>query len=118
MLFTFVFYFKDSFPNNFMAYRRPKSQTLPSTATSVKFYYIGVSVARGEDQDTQVLTDVTGGFSSNDLSYTFDSAGNSFNNNKNKNIIIRLGQNGVPNEASDVTVRYTISIRGKSCIIN
>ena len=112
------FIFKDSFLNDFIAYRRPKSQTLPSTATSVTFYYIGVSVARGEGQDTQVLSDVTGGFSSNDLSYTFGTAGNSFNNNKNKNIILRLGQNGVPNEASDVTVRYTISIRGKTYATN
>ena len=94
-----------------MAYRRPKSQTLSSSATSVKFYYIGVSVAG--TGDTQVLSDVTGGFSDNDLSYTFGTVGNSFNNNKDKNIIIRLGQGGLANTASDVTVRYTISIRGK-----
>ena len=106
--------FTDTFPNNFMAYRPPKNQTLSSSATSVTFYYIGVSVAGSGD--TQIISSIIVGSTSTDLSYTL--SGNLFNNNKDKDIIIRLGQGGVPNTASDVTVRYTISTRGKSYTTN
>ena len=111
MLFTFISYFKDSFPNNFMAYRPPMSQTLSSSATSVTFYYIGVSVA--EPGVTQVIGSVTGGVSNNDLSYTL--SGNVFDNNNNEDITIALGQGINSNTASAVNVRYTINIRGKTC---
>ena len=102
------------FPNDFMAYRYPKNQTLSSTATSVTFYYIGVSVA--ESGDTQIFSSITGGVSNNDLSYTL--SGNPFNTNKDTDIILRLGQGGLANPESAVTVRYTISVRGKSYTTN
>ena len=97
-----------------MAYRLPKNQTLSSSATSVIFYYIGVSVA--ESGVTRIIGSVAGGVSNNDLSYTL--SGTPFNDNENKDITIALGQGINPNGASAVTVRYTISIRGKLYAIN
>ena len=97
-----------------MAYRPPKNQTLSSSTTSVTFYYIGVSVAGS--RDTLIISSIAGGVSNNDLSYTL--SGNPFNTNKDTDIIIRLGQGELPNTASGVPVRYTISIRGKSYTTN
>ena len=62
--------------------------------------------------NTLTIGSVGGGISNNDLSYTL--SGNSFNANKDTDIILRLGQGGLANAASAITVRYTISIRGKS----
>ena len=95
-----------------MAYRPPKNQTLSSSATSVIFYYIGVSVA--ESGVTRIIGSVNGGVSKDDLSYTISDVPS----NKNKDITIALGQGINPNGASAVTVRYTISIRGKLYAIN
>ena len=97
-----------------MAYRPPKSQTLSSSATSVTFYYIGASAAGSGD--TQVISSIGGGVSNNDLSYTL--SGNPFNTNKDTDIILRLGQGGVANVASAITVHYIISIRGKTYTTN
>ena len=97
-----------------MPYRRPKNQTLSSSATSVTFYYIGVLV--GGTGDTLVISSVAGGSNDVDLSYTL--SGNPFNTNKGTDIILRLGQGGLANQASAVTVHYTISIRGKSYTTN
>ena len=105
--------FTDTFPNDFMAYRPPKNQILSSSATSVTFYYIGAVTGSG---DTLIISSIGGGVSNNDLSYTL--SGNPFTTNKDTDIILRLGQGGVPNLASTVIVRYTISIRGKSYITN
>ena len=97
-----------------MAYRPPKNQILSSSATSVTFYYIGASTAGSGD--TQIISSITGGASNNDLSYTL--SGNPFNTNKDTDIILRLGQSGLPNTASAVAVRYTITIRGKTYTTN
>ena len=97
-----------------MAYRPPKNQTLSSSATSVTFYYIGVSVAGSGD--TQIISSIIVGSTGTDLSYTL--SGNPFNTNKGTDIILRLGQGGLANQASAVTVHYTISIRGKSYTTN
>ena len=97
-----------------MPYRRPKNQTLSSSATSVTFYYIGVLV--GGTGDTLIISSIGGGVSNNDLSYTL--SGNPFNTNKGTDIILRLGQGGLANQASAVTIRYTISIIGKSYTTN
>ena len=105
--------FTDTFPNDFMAYRPPKNQTLSSSVTSVTFYYIGAVTGSGT---TLIISSIAGGVSNNDLSYTL--SGNTFNTNKDTNIILRLGQGGLANPASAVTVRYTISIIGKSYTTN
>ena len=105
-------FYTDTFPNDFMVYRPPKNQILSSSATSVTFYYIGAVSGSG---NTLIISFIAGGVSNNDLSYTL--SGNSFNTSKDTNIILRLGQGGVPNVASGVTVHYTISIRGKSYTI-
>ena len=107
-------FYTDTFSNDFIAYRPPKNQTLSSSATSVTFYYIGVSVAGSGD--TQVISFIAGGVSNNDLSYTL--SGNTFNSNKDTDIILRLGQGGLSNLASSITVHYTISIRGKAYTTN
>ena len=96
-----------------MAYRPPKSQTLSSFATSVTFYYIGAVSGSG---NTLIISSVIGGVSNNDLSYTL--SGNFFNTNKDTDIILRLGQGGLSNLASSITVRYAISIRGKTYTTN
>ena len=107
-------FYTDTFLNDFMAYRPPKNKTLSSSATSVTFYYIGVSVAGSGA--TQIISSIFGGSFGTDLSYTL--SGNSFNANKDTDFILRLGQSGVANAASGVTVHYTISIRGKSYTTN
>ena len=96
-----------------MAYRLPKNKILSSSATSVTFYYIGAVTGSGT---TQIISSIIVGSIGADLSYTISS--NSFNTNKDTNIILRLGQGGVPNLVSGVTVHYTISIRGKSYTTN
>ena len=97
-----------------MAYRLPMNQILSSSATSVTFYYIGVSVAGSGD--TYIISSISGGITGTDLSYTL--SGHSFNANKDTDIALRLGQGGLSNIASEVTVHYTISIRGKTYTTN
>ena len=96
-----------------MAYRPPKSQTLSSSATNVTFYYIGAVNGNGS---TVINSSISGGVSDNDLSYTLSD--NPFYTNNDTNIILRLGQGGLTYLASAITVRYTISIRGKSYTTN
>ena len=96
-----------------MAYRPPKNQILSSSATSVTFYYIGAVIGSGT---TQIISSIGGGVSSNDLSYTL--SGNSFNANKDIDIVLRLGLGGVADLESAITVHYTISIRGKTYTTN
>ena len=95
-----------------MAYRRPKSQTLSSSATSVTFYYIGVSVAG--NGVTRLFGSILEVLPGPDLSYTLSGA--LFNTNKDKDITLALGQGISSNTESAVKVRYTI--RGKSYTTN
>ena len=106
-------FYTDTFPNDFMAYRLPKNKILSSSATSVTFYYIGAVTGSGT---TQIFSSIAGGVSNSDLSYTL--SGNLFNANKDTDIVLRLGQNGIPNTASGVIVHYTVSIRGKTYTTN